>query len=121
MESTLQSEPFISPNTILEISTRQNEKPYFQLNQRGILVFNLSFAIESWADDDALREIVRWLCGPKIHKELYFSEQPTKKYMALYEGSPRLLYFGLQNGRIDNFIFRTNSPFCFSNLIERTV
>lgn len=118
--SVLQSEPFISPNIILEVSPRNFEKPLFQQNKRSVLVFNLTFAIESWTDDDTLREIVRWLCGPKIHKELYFSEQPTKKFFALYEGSPKIFHMGLKNG-YGEITFRTNSPYAFSDLQTRDI
>ena len=115
IDSGLQSEPFYPSASILEISTRYNETPYFQKIKREPLVFNLTFAFEDGFDDDKLRETARWL-NQKTFKELYFSNQPDKKYFAIYEGSPRLFHTGA-DGYFE-ITFRTNSPYAHSNLIE---
>ncbi len=115
IDSGLQSEPFYPSASILEISTRYNETPYFQKIKREPLVFNLTFAFENGFDDDKLRETARWL-NQKTFKELYFSNQPDKKYFAIYEGSPRLFHTGA-DGYFE-ITFRTNSPYAHSDLIE---
>lgn len=115
IDSGLQSEPFYPSASILEISTRYNETPYFQKIKREPLVFNLTFAFEDGLNDDKLRETARWL-NQKTFKELYFSNQPDKKYFAIYEGSPRLFHTGA-DGYFE-ITFRTNSPYAHSNLIE---
>ncbi len=115
IDSGLQSEPFYPSASILEISTRYNETPYFQKIKREPLVFNLTFAFENGFDDDKLRETARWL-NQKTFKELYFSNQPDKKYFAIYEGSPRLFHTGT-DGYFE-ITFRTNSPYAHSDLIE---
>lgn len=115
IDSGLQSEPFYPSASILEISTRYNETPYFQKIKREPLVFNLTIAFEDGFDDDKLRETARWL-NQKTFKELYFSNQPDKKYFAIYEGSPRLFHTGA-DGYFE-ITFRTNSPYAHSNLIE---
>ncbi len=115
MDSGLQSEPFYPSASILEISTRYNETPYFQKIKREPLVFNLTFAFEDGFDDDKLRETARWL-NQKTFKELYFSNQPDKKYFAIYEGSPRL--FHTSTDGYFEITFRTNSPYAHSDLIE---
>ncbi len=117
----LVEEPFMAPAIIYQVSTRHNEKPFFQRIKREVLVFNLSFGIEEWTDDDTLKEIAYWLGGPTTYKELTFSDLPNRIFFALHSGPSRLFHAGLRKGYIDNFEFRTNSPFAFSNLIERTV
>lgn len=119
--SSLLEEPFIAPSEIREINSRHHEKPFFQSNQRKVLVFNLTFASDdSWVSNSStLQSIVQWLCSPKIYKELSFSDDLTKKYFAIYEGFPRLFHNGNQ-GYIE-LIFRTNSPYAFSNLQTRDI
>lgn len=118
MDSGLQSEPFYPSTNILEISTRYNEKPYFQKIKKEPLVFNLTFAFEDGFDDNKLRQVARWL-NQKTFKELYFSNQPDKKYFAIYEGSPRLFHTGM-DGYFE-ITFRTNSPYASSELIETEI
>ncbi len=110
----------MASSEILEIPTYLNEKPFFQKTRKGVLVFNITFAAdEDWISTSTFSDIVYWLGSPKIHKELYFSDDTTKKYFALYEGSPRIFHNG-SRGYVE-LIFRTNSPYAFSDLIEKDV
>ncbi len=114
LEPGLMEEPFLPSATLHETHTRHNNTPYFNKIKREPLVFNLVCAFEEGLSENKIRQVRRWLAKGS-YKELYFCNEPNKRYFAMYEES------SLSHTGLDGYFeitFRTNSPYAHSNLIE---
>lgn len=114
LEPGLMEEPFLPSATLHETHTRHNNTPYFNKIKREPLVFNLVCAFEEGLSENKIRQVRRWLAKGS-YKELYFCNEPNKRYFAMYEES------SLSHTGLDGYFeitFRTNSPYASSELIE---
>jgi len=103
-KSGLQSETFFAESEIKEVSTRYNDRPFFQGIIRKPIVLSLQFAfVDTW-DNDKLRATARWLCQD-YYKEMSFSDNPDIKYYTIANGSVDLVHNSLKQGYI-NISFR---------------
>lgn len=112
------SEPFLSTVNINESFTRNNSMPYFHNIKRQPLVIDLTLAFRDDFDSEILRKVRKWL-GQKRMKELYFHNQPYKKYNAICQGLSTLTHIG--NMGYISISFLTDSPYAHSDYIETRV
>ena len=105
-------EPLVSEIEIRESTTRYNDRPFFQGLTRKPLILNLQFAfLDTW-DDEKLKNTVRWLCQ-SYYKEMYFSDNPNKRYYTIANSAPELVHNSLRQGYI-NISFRNIDAFNYS-------
>lgn len=112
------SEPFLATSNINESFTRNNSMPYFQNIKRQPLVLDLVLAFKSKLDPETVRNVRKWL-GQERMKELYFHNQPYKKYNAICQGLSTLTHIG--NMGYISISFLTDSPYAHSDYIETRV
>jgi len=108
----MSTEPLVAEIEIRESTTRYNDRPFFQGLTRKPLILNLQFAfLDTW-DDEKLKEITRWLCQ-SYYKEMYFSDNPNKRYYTIANSAPELVHNNLKMGYI-NIQFRNIDAFNYS-------
>ena len=112
------SEPFLASVNINESITRNNSMPHFQNIKRQPLVIDLVLAFKSKLDSETVRNVRKWL-GQERMKELYFHNQPYKKYDAICQGLSTLTHVG--NMGYISVSFLTDSPYAHSDYIETRV
>ena len=111
-KSGLSTEPLVAEIEIRESSTRYNDRPFFQGLTRKPLIIPVQFAfLEPW-DDEKLKETTRWLCQT-YYKEMYFSDNPNKRYYTIANANPELVHNSLRQGYI-NIQFRNIDAFNYS-------
>ncbi len=118
IDSGLLQEPFLPSRDISYIETRNSEKPYFQNVIYQPLVFDIVLAFEDGFSESRLREVRQWLSGDKF-KELRFSDQVGRVYMAMCQDVSVLSHAGAQ-GYV-SITLVTNSPYAMSDVVETEV
>jgi len=115
LSSGLIEEPFLSQREILEKKIRKREKPYFQEVRRSPLEFTITIALGNNGERftyDQIRKIASWL-DQDFYKELYFSENPNRVYLAILNDVSNLYTNGLNQGYAE-LKFRCDSPYSYT-------
>lgn len=112
VDSGLQSEPFIAPRTIEEISVPGRDAPYFHRVSRVPLSFQLSFLFNGGWDTQKIRKVAAWLNQDR-YQPLTFEDKPNATYYALVADDPIIVHNGLRQGYV-TLTFRCNSPYGYS-------
>jgi predicted phage tail component-like protein len=95
----MQSEPFASNRSIREQKVNGNDRPYFMGIEKQPLELTLSFAFENETTQDQLREVARWLLGPKYYVPLVFEDiDPDRIFYGLFIDSPEYIHNCAGNG-----------------------
>jgi len=112
-KSGMQSEAFFAESEIKEVSTKYNDRPFFQGIIRKPIVLPLQFAfLDTW-DDDKLRATARWLCQD-YYKEMSFSDNPDIKYYTIANSTVDLVHNSLKQGYL-NINFRNIDNYKYSS------
>lgn len=98
--NVLQQEAFLPEREIKEVTIRNRNRPYFQSIISKPLVLDLRFAFENTWDEESIRATARWLYQDYF-KEMYFSDNPDRKFYTIYTGSYNLLHNCLKQGYIE--------------------
>lgn len=106
------TENFMAQRSILEVTTRGNDKPYHQGIQRQPLSFPLSFYFTDVWDEDIIREIVRWL-DVDYYRPFYFLDSPDRIFYCMPTDTPQILHNGLKQGYV-SLTLRCDSPYVYS-------
>lgn len=112
IESGMQSEPFVASRQILEQRVKGNSKPYFMGIQEEPLSFKVRFAWEETWDNDSIQEIKRWLIQD-TYKELYFTDDTTRRYWAMVVEDSTLVHNMLKQGYCE-LNFRCSDAYAYS-------
>lgn len=111
-DSGLFEETFIASKEIIEEKVKGNDKPYFMGVEREPLSFNLTFAFMHPFDNAKKREVARWL-NQDYYKELYFIDNPTRRWLCMSVSDSSIIHNGLGEGYLE-LEFRCNSPYTYS-------
>jgi predicted phage tail component-like protein len=118
VDNGLFKESFISSRKINTVAIKGNDKPYFMGVQREPLQFSLEFAFVNPYDKELISEVAKWL-DQDYYRELYFTENPDRRFMCMPNGDLELIHNGLGNGYIQlNMI--CDSPYSYSQTFLTT-
>ena len=96
----LQQEIFLPEREIKEVTIRNCNRPYFQSIISKPLILDLRFAFENRWNEESIRNVARWLYQD-FYKEMYFSDNPERKFYTMYIGSYNLLHNNLKQGYVE--------------------
>jgi phage-related protein len=99
IDGGLFEEQFLSSRSIREEKIRGRKKPYFYEVEEEPLSIPIGLWFDTGLSEENRRKVARWLNQP-FYKELYFSEQPDRRFYAMYVGSPSLLHNGIEEGYV---------------------
>jgi phage-related protein len=105
-------ESFISSRNINETKVRGNEKPYFANIEREPLQFDLEFAFENPYDKDLIAEVAMWL-DQQYYRELYFTDNPDRRFFCMMISDSSLVHNGFGQGYI-SVKMRCDSAYSYS-------
>lgn len=114
----LYEESFLPSRSILETKVYGRNKPYFKGVEEQPLSFTLSFYIEGWKDRNNLRQIAQWFYQP-YYKPVWFESNPEQIFYIMFEGDPKLIHNGCQDGYV-TLPVRCDSSYSYSIPITHT-
>lgn len=99
MDGGMLEESFVPERKINEVSIKGRERPYFMGVEYEPLSISLTLAFQDGFTDEQAERVARWLSQP-YYRELYFSNNPQKRYYAMYDGSSSLIHNGAKQGYV---------------------
>ncbi|WP_227774423.1 distal tail protein Dit [Paenibacillus sp. NAIST15-1] len=99
-KSGMLQETFAPTTKINEVSVRGRNRPYFIDTERDPLVIPMQITFNVDFSEERLEEIANWLIQP-FYKELYFSNNPSKRYYTVFNGNSQLIHNGIRQGYIE--------------------
>jgi phage-related protein len=105
-------ESFLASRSINEVKIRGNSKPYFMSIEREPLEFDLEFAFLNPYDKKHMAEVAMWL-DQNYYRELYFTENPDRRFFCIMEGASDLVHNGYGQGYITIHV-RCDSAYSYS-------
>lgn len=99
MDGGMLEESFMPERKINEVSIKGRERPYFMGVEYEPLPIPLTLAFKDGFTDEEAERVARWLSQP-YYRELYFSNNPQKRFYAMYNGSPSLIHNGAKQGYV---------------------
>lgn len=117
----MQSSIFLPEARINEIKIKGNDRPYHNGVEYSPITIKHRFFFEEPWNEELIRKVARWLFQP-YYKELYFSDNISRRFYAMYTGTPQLLDNTLKQGYMDlemrNIDCFTYSPVYKSNVYD---
>ena len=121
IDTGMLSEPFFANREILQETIRGRERPYFYGVKYEPIRIDLNFAFKDTWDEAKIREVARWL-RQDYYKEMYFSENPNRRFYVMYSGDSDLLHNSLRQGYVSitmtNIDCYTYSPIYNSQIYD---
>lgn len=105
-------ESLLASRSINEVTVRGNDKPYFMGVKREPLEFDLEFAFLYPYDRDRISEVAMWL-DQNYYKELYFTDNPNRRFYCMIVTDSDLIHNGLGEGYVRVKI-RCDSAYSYS-------
>ncbi len=113
-DSGLYQDVLVGDREIKEVIVRHRKKPYFQRIQDDPITLTLRFSFIDPFDKDSIRKVVQWLCAGEQYQELYFSDNPDRRFFAMYVGTnSQLQHNGLGEGFM-TLTMRCDAPYSYS-------
>lgn len=113
----LYEETMVSARAINETQPKKRHQSIFHGITKDNRVFELNLAFENGFNKEKINDIINWLFKD-YYKPLYFEGQEDRVVFAIMSGDSNIIHNGVNQGYFTVTV-QTNSPYRFSQVIER--